>query len=118
MKEAVLGEKEIFLTRLYLELQAFRRHMLEQDKETVYMNSYKIDLYSNFYNILVSLADDIPDMDYGKLVCDGDGLLNMLCRQWMVYENGTGIEMRRFVKSQLKPYMGREDRTAEVLKAS
>lgn len=113
-----LGEKEIFLTRLYLELQAFRNKTLGKGKEAIYASSFKIEAYVNLFSIIVDLVDENPDMDFGKLARDGDCLLETLYRQWMDYDDGAYMEMARFAVARMKPYMKEKNHAAVALKAA
>lgn len=43
--------KKLLLDRLYLELQLFKDATLQQEKEEIYKSSYKIETFTNIYDI-------------------------------------------------------------------
>ncbi len=54
-----MGEKELrelFQQRLYMELMLFKDSMLQKEKKGIFHDSYKIEVFVNLYEILVSHA--------------------------------------------------------------
>ncbi len=99
-----MGEREIFLTNLSEEYQDFKEKLLEKDKETIYGHAYKIEAYACIFNIIVDYVDENPQMDYGKLLCSGNGLIGYLYREWLGREDDAYRELSSFVIGKMKAY--------------
>lgn len=53
--------REMFLGRLHGKLQRFKESMLQKDKEGIYSESYRIEVFINLYEILAEQAGQMQD---------------------------------------------------------
>ncbi len=60
--------KKLLLDRLYLELQLFKDATLQQEKEEIYKSSYKIETFTNIYEILLEGAGQLKERTVRRLI--------------------------------------------------
>ena len=48
------GLRELLLQRLHMELLLFKDSMFQKEKEDIFMDSYRIEIYVNLYEILLA----------------------------------------------------------------
>lgn len=94
--------KEKFIRRLYRELQEFKQSILERDKQTVYGESYKIEVVSTLYEIFLEKADTISDTVLLNLTRQSAGILETVYEDWLKKEDSSYQELREHVESELE----------------
>ena len=53
------GLRELLLQRLHMELLLFKDSMLRKEKEDIFKDSYKIEVYVDLYEVFVENAADL-----------------------------------------------------------
>lgn len=66
------GLREIFKIKLCREFLQFKESMLGQDREELFNSCYKIDVYRNFYEIILALAVSLPEEQLEALYVKSD----------------------------------------------
>lgn len=84
--------KKFFLKKLYEELQLFRSSILQMDKEKIYEEAYKIEIYASLYKILVEQSEDYPVQLLEKMIVKGN-VLQLLYDTWLKKEDGLYEEL-------------------------
>ncbi len=51
--------RELLRERLHMELQLFKDSLLRKEKEDIFRDSYKIEIYVNLYEIFAAHADSL-----------------------------------------------------------
>lgn len=98
-----MGEKEMFLTSVYQELQDYRKNVLKMDKEDIYNSAYQITAYANIFNSIVDMVDENPGLDFGSLLNSGNGVLEYIYQTWL-NEDGTYSTLGHFVVREMCKY--------------
>lgn len=94
--------KENFIKRLYSELQEFRQSVLAQDKQTVYGESYKVEVVSTLYEIFLEKADAISDTVLLNLIGQSAGILETAYEDWLKKEDSFYQELKEHVENELE----------------
>lgn len=94
--------KENFIKRLYKELQEFKESVLAQDKQAVYGESYKVEVFSTLYEIFLEKADAISDAVLLNLLGCSAGILETVYEDWLKKEDSSYQELREHVESELE----------------
>ncbi len=100
MEKSAVREK--FIKRLYSELQDFKQSVLEQDKQSVYGDAYKIEVFSSLYNILMEKADSISDVVLLSLIEQSTGILEKIYQDWLKKEDSSYQELAEHVDSEFE----------------
>lgn len=93
--------KALFCRKIYEELQIFRQAVLCQEKENIYGESYKIDIFVNLYEILAEQADKLSDDALKKLLNQSTGILAYLYDSWMKKEDSSYSELEKHVLEEV-----------------
>ena len=94
--------RETLLERLHVEIQLFKDSMLCRDKEDIYAECYKIELYINIYEILVEETDRMPELLLRKLLYQNFGILDAFYQEWLGRDDSSYAELREYVEDELE----------------
>lgn len=100
-----MGEKELrelFLQRLYLEYMLFKDSMLQKEKGDIYKDSYKVEIFVNLYEILVSHAENLNSNTIRGLLNLNFGILEFLYQEWLHREDTFYEELTEYACSELE----------------
>lgn len=90
-----------FLAKLYEEYLQFKHSMLNKSKKDIYEESYKIEVFTNLYEILIEKQDRLSDAMIENLL-RSTGLLEFLYQHWLKKEDGFYDELVQYVDEELK----------------
>lgn len=93
--KAALGSK------LALEYLQFKRRMVLLSPEDVFANAYKIDIYINFYEALLEMAESFSMQELEQLVPVPD-LLEKLYEGWLKIPDSQQEEIREFLRKSVR----------------
>ena len=94
--------REVFLERLHIEIQLFKDSMLQRTKADIYAASYRIELYVNLYEILVVLAERMPEVLIRALLYQNSGILEAFYGEWMKQDDAFYTELREYAEDELE----------------
>jgi len=95
------GIKELFYKRIDAELLNFKNELLLEDKELIYRSSYKIEFFTNVYEILADQAEKQSEAVLYHLVYQRLGILESLYEDWLRLEDNVFAELQDYVYSEL-----------------
>lgn len=75
--------KRLLAKRLYLELRMFRYSTLRKSKKEIYESSYKIELFSAIYEVLLESLEYINEDTAYHLLWWNGGILEFLYEEWL-----------------------------------
>ena len=96
------GLRELLLQRLHMELLLFKDSMLQKEKEDIFMNSYRIEIYVNLYEILVEHADTLGADTMRMLLNLNYGILETVYQKWMGKKDSFYDELNTYVCNELE----------------
>ena len=96
-----MNMKVLFCRRIYEELQAFKQTVLSEEKENIYGESYKIDVFVNLYKILVEQAGKLSDDVLKRLLQQSTGILNRMYETWLKKEDSSYSELEKHVLEEV-----------------
>lgn len=115
-----MGEKklrELFQQRLYMELILFKDSVLQKEKEDIFKASYKIEIFVNLYEILVSHAENLSSNTIRGLLNLNFGILEFLYQEWLDREDNFYEELREYacyeleaLPEKVEPYAEKEEK--------
>lgn len=94
--------REKFLNRLHTELKLFKETMFRQEKDVIFGESYKIEIFVNVYEILVEKTEILPVSVLQQLLHQSHDILEFLYQQWLKKDDNSYIELSQYVDSELK----------------
>lgn len=94
--------KKLLLDRLYLELQLFKDATLQQEKEEIYKSSYKIETFTNIYEILLEGAGQLKEGTVRRLIFQRSGILDALYQEWLTRDDCIFDELKAYVVGELE----------------
>ena len=97
-----MNMKVLFCRKIYEELQVFKQTVLSEEKEDIYGESYKIDVFVNLYEILVEQAGKLSNDVLKKLLQQSTGILNCLYETWLKKEDSRYSELEKHVLEEVK----------------
>ena len=94
-------------TKLYLEYLKFKDDMLRKTQEEVFQSCYKIDIFLNFYEILLEKTQQLSKE---VLMCleKEENILEVLYEGWMKIDDSTYQDMCQYVNRKLRMYEQRK----------
>lgn len=93
--------KALFCRKIYEELQTFRQVILCKEKEDIYGESYKIDIFVSLYEILAEQTDKLSDDALKKLLSQSTGILAYLYDTWLKKEDSSYSELEKHVLDEV-----------------
>ncbi len=100
-----MDEKELrglFVQRLYLEYMLFKDSMLQREKKDIFHDSYKIEIFVNLYEILLSYAENLNSSTLRELLKINFGILEYLYQKWQYRKDSFYEELRDYACSELE----------------
>ena len=94
------GIRDIFKIKLCREFLQFKESMLGQDREELFNSCYRIDVYRNFYEIILALTVSLPEEQL-KVLYDKSDILGELYRGWVKEEDSYFREMQQYVDNMI-----------------
>lgn len=94
--------RELLQARLHMELQLFKDSMLQKGKEDIFNTSYRIEIYVDLYEILLSHAENLQGSMIRELLGLGFGILDHLYQEWMDREVSFYAELREYACYELE----------------
>ena len=98
--------RELFRERLHMELQIFKDSMLQKEKEDIFKDSYRIEIYVNLYEIFAAYADNLKNDTIRKLLNLNSGILESVYREWLKEEDSFFDELRDYACRELENISG------------
>ena len=87
-----------------MELQSYKESVLAKEKEEIFAESYKTELFANLYEILVEKTQTMPEELLYQLISKRDSILEFLYWKWLKWEDGFYDELKEFVAGELEVY--------------
>ena len=94
--------RELLQVRLHMELQLFKDSMFQKEKGDIYKDSYKVEIFVNLYEILVSHAENLNSNTIRGLLNRNFGILEFLYQEWLHREDTFYEELREYACSELE----------------
>ena len=94
--------RELLRERLHMELQIFKDSMLQKEKEDIFKDSYRIEIYVNLYEIFAAYADHLKSGIIRRLLNFSSGILESVYQEWLRQEDGFYDELRDYAYSELE----------------
>ena len=94
--------RELFRERLHMELQLFKDSMLQKEKEDIFRDSYRIEIYVNLYEIFAAYADHLKSGTIRRLLNLNFGILEAVYQEWLREEDGFYYELRDYACRELE----------------
>lgn len=99
-----MGEKEgkrLLAKRLYLELRMYRYAILRKSKKEIYESSYKTEMMTAIYEILLESLEYINENTTNHLLWWNGGILEFLYDEWLKKEDSSFEELKAHVGAEL-----------------
>lgn len=96
------GLRELLLQRLHIELLLFRDSMLQKEKEDIFQDSYRIEIYVDLYEIFVEQADTLREDTMRMLLNLNCGILETVYQKWMGKKDSFYDELHTYVCDELE----------------
>lgn len=93
--------RELFCKRIYAELLNFQIDLLKQDKEVIYFSAYKIEVYSNLYNILYEQSKYESEATLMQLMYRKGSILEYIYNGWLKVEDSFVDELKTYTYTTL-----------------
>ncbi len=103
------GLRELLLQRLHMELLLFKDSMFQKEKEDIFMDSYRIEIYVNLYEILVEHADTLGADTMRMLLNLNYGILETVYQKWLGKKDSFYDELNTYVCNELEPVSAMAD---------
>ncbi len=100
-----MEEKELrglLRERLHMELQLFKDSLLRKEKEDIFRDSYKIEIYVNLYEIFAAHTDSLKADMIRRLLHLNVGILETVYQEWLDREDSFFEELRICVCGELE----------------
>ena len=88
------GLRELLLQRLHMELLLFKDSMLQKEKEDIFKASYRIEIYVNLYEILMTQTENLQCGMIRGLLELNFGILDHLYQEWLDREDSFYMELK------------------------
>ena len=100
-----------------MELLLFKDSMLQKEKEDIFKASYRIEIYVNLYEILVTQTENLQCGMIRGLLELNFGILDHLYQEWLDREDGFYAELREYacyeleaIPKKIEPYADEEEK--------
>lgn len=105
------GLRELLLQRLYVELLLFKDSVLQKEKEDIFSDSYKIEVYVNLYEIFMERAGCLKEDAIRGLLNLKSGILEAVYQEWLSRNDSFYDELSAYVSDELELFsaMGRNN---------
>lgn len=99
-----MGEKEgkrLLAKRLYLELRMYRYAILRKSKKEIYESSYKTEMMTAIYEVLLESLEYINENTVCNLLYWNESILEFLYEEWLKKEDSSFEELKAHVGAEL-----------------
>lgn len=96
------GLRELLLQRLHLELLLFKDSMLQKEKEDIFKDSYKIEVYVDLYEIFVENTAELDEDTMRGLLNLNFGILESVYQKWMERKDGFYDDLQDYACRELE----------------
>ncbi len=107
------GLRELLLQRLHMELLLFKDSMLQKEKEDIFKASYRIEIYVNLYEILMTQTENLQCGMIRGLLELNFGILDHLYQEWLDREDSFYMELKEYACGELEAMPGKINPGAE-----
>ena len=94
--------KEGFIKQIYTELQDYKDSILVQERAENVGSSYKFEILSALYEILLEKADSISDTVLLNLLGQSTGILEIIYQDWLKKDVSFDQELSEHVDSEFE----------------
>ncbi len=94
--------RELLRERLHMELQLFKDSLLQKEKEDIFRDSYKIEIYVNLYEIFAAHTDSLTADMIRRLLYLNIGILETVYQEWLGREDSFFEGLRVFACSEIE----------------
>lgn len=95
------GLRELLMQRFHMELLLFKDSMLQREKEDIFKESYKIEVFVDLYEIFVEAAADLDEDTMRGLVNLNFGILESVYQKWMERKDGFYDDLQDYASREL-----------------
>lgn len=99
--------QEVLRQRIHIEFMVFKDSMLQKEKEVIFKDSYKIEVFVNLYEILLEYAGSLQGGILRELLNTNFGILDSLYQQWLKREESFYKDLKTYACSELKAVPGK-----------
>ena len=96
------GLRKLLLQRLHMELLLFKDSMLRKEKEDIFKDSYKIEVYVDLYEVFVENAADLDEDTMRGLLNLNFGILGSVYQKWMERKDGFYDDLQDYACGELR----------------
>lgn len=89
--------RELFCAKISLEIKRFKEDIVQNDREKVYANAYRIDCMINIYELLFDMSQKIEEKTL-KILLVFPGLLAFLYSRWLHTEDSHTEELQKCIE--------------------
>lgn len=93
--------RTLFCKKISEELKEFKTSVLKTEKESIYSESYRIEVYVNIYEILMELAEKLPETVMLLLLKQSTGIIASLYEKWLKREDSSYEELKEYVLEEV-----------------
>lgn len=93
--------RALFCRKISDELREFKESVLTKEKECIYGESYRIEVYVNIYEILMELAEKMPETVMLLLLKQTTGIIASLYAEWLKREDSSYEELKKYVLEEV-----------------
>ena len=101
------GLRELLLQRLHMELLLFKDSMFQKEKEDIFMDSYRIEIYVNLYEILLAHTETLQCGMIRGLLALNSGILDHLYQEWLDRKDSFYMELKEYACGELEVMPGK-----------
>lgn len=89
--------RELFCAKISLEIKRFKEDIVQNDREKVYANAYRIDCMINIYELLFDMSQKIEEKTL-KILLVFPSLLAFLYDKWVHTEDSHTEELQKCIE--------------------
>lgn len=93
--------RALFCKKISEELKEFKNSVLKKEKESIYSESYRIEVYVNIYEILMEQAEKLPETVLAVWLKWSTGILAFLYDRWLKIEDSSYEELKKYVEGEM-----------------
>lgn len=99
--------QEVLRQRIHIEFMVFKDSMLQKEKEVIFRDSYKIEVFVNLYEILLEYVGSLQGGILRELLNINFGILDSLYQQWLKEEDSFYEDINAYACSELEAVPGK-----------
>lgn len=100
--------QELLRQRIHIEYMVFKDSMLQKEKEVIFRDSYKTEVFVDLYEILLEYAGSLQGGILRELLNIRSGILDLLYQQWLKREDSFYEDLRAYACSELNALPGKK----------